>query len=116
MTNALPIIIAGGGIGGLTSAVALAQRGIETLVLERAPVLREAGAGITVQTNAYEDSRRARANWFVKQSERMGEIAQLRNPVGRAFRNAALKTRPDSATVRSVRKMYTPVPDPRAER
>ena len=46
------IIVAGGGIGGLTAAVALVQRGHQVQVLERAPELRPIGAGLTVQINA----------------------------------------------------------------
>ena len=40
-----PIIIAGGGIGGLAAALGLAQKGFEVTVLERAPVLGDIGAG-----------------------------------------------------------------------
>ena len=41
-----PIIIAGGGIGGLAAALGLAQKGYASLVLEKAPKLGEIGAGI----------------------------------------------------------------------
>lgn len=44
--------IAGAGIGGLTVAHALRQRGLEVEILERAPALRAAGSGITIQSNA----------------------------------------------------------------
>jgi len=46
------VLIAGAGIGGLTLACALAKKGIEARVFERAPSLGAAGAGITVQANA----------------------------------------------------------------
>lgn len=49
----MPIIIAGGGIGGLTAALAFAKKGIETLVLEQAPTLRETGAGIQLCPNVF---------------------------------------------------------------
>ncbi|VDC33612.1 FAD-dependent oxidoreductase [Pseudogemmobacter humi] len=44
--------IAGGGIGGLTAAAALAQRGHSVTVHERNPELREIGAGLFVWENA----------------------------------------------------------------
>jgi len=52
VTTPLHAIIAGGGIGGLTAAIALARVGVRSTVLERAPVLEEAGAGIQVSPNA----------------------------------------------------------------
>jgi 2-polyprenyl-6-methoxyphenol hydroxylase-like FAD-dependent oxidoreductase len=44
-------IIIGGGIGGLASAVALARRGWQVEVLERAPEFTEVGAGLSVWAN-----------------------------------------------------------------
>jgi salicylate hydroxylase len=46
------VIIAGGGIGGLTAALALARRGFRATVLERALRLDETGAGIQLSPNA----------------------------------------------------------------
>ena len=46
------VLIIGGGIGGLTTAVALQQRGIEAHVFEAAPELQAAGAGIWLPPNA----------------------------------------------------------------
>ncbi len=45
-------VVIGGGIGGLTAAIALQQTGWDVAVYERAPELREVGAGITLWTNA----------------------------------------------------------------
>jgi 2-polyprenyl-6-methoxyphenol hydroxylase-like FAD-dependent oxidoreductase len=45
------ILIAGGGIGGLTAALALTQRGFEVSVYEQAPELHELGAGIAIAPN-----------------------------------------------------------------
>jgi 2-polyprenyl-6-methoxyphenol hydroxylase-like FAD-dependent oxidoreductase len=45
-------IIIGGGIGGLTAAIALQRRGIAAHVYEAAPELRTVGAGISLPVNA----------------------------------------------------------------
>jgi len=47
----LHVLIAGGGIGGLTTALALQQAGIRVSVYEQAPVLGEVGAGLTLASN-----------------------------------------------------------------
>jgi len=47
------ILIAGGGIGGLATAIGLAQKGVATTVLEKASQLGEIGAGIQLGPNAF---------------------------------------------------------------
>jgi salicylate hydroxylase len=46
------VVISGGGIGGLTTALALAQRGFRVAVFERAERLDDVGAGIQLSPNA----------------------------------------------------------------
>jgi 2-polyprenyl-6-methoxyphenol hydroxylase-like FAD-dependent oxidoreductase len=48
-----PILIAGGGIGGLAVALGLAQKGIRSILLEKASTLGEIGAGIQLGPNAF---------------------------------------------------------------
>lgn len=45
-------IVVGGGIGGLSAAIALRQVGVEAVVFERAGEIREIGAGISLWSNA----------------------------------------------------------------
>lgn len=45
-------MVIGGGIGGLTAAIALRRVGVEAEVFERAPELRELGAGLGLYPNA----------------------------------------------------------------
>ncbi len=51
--NKEPVIIAGGGIGGLAAALALARKGYKSVVLEQAPQFGEIGAGIQIAPNAW---------------------------------------------------------------
>ncbi|MPZ57201.1 MAG: monooxygenase [Rhizobiales bacterium] len=48
----LKILIAGGGIGGITTALALRRRGIDAELFEQAEAFRQVGAGIQLSANA----------------------------------------------------------------
>jgi 3-hydroxybenzoate 6-monooxygenase len=50
---ALPVLIAGGGIGGLAAAVGLASKGFNVVVCEKASAFGEIGAGIQLGPNAF---------------------------------------------------------------
>ena len=51
--NRLPVLVVGGGIGGLSTALALARKGIPVQVLEQAPEFKEIGAGIQLGPNVF---------------------------------------------------------------
>src|SRR5579871_993119 len=70
------VLIIGGGIGGLTAAVALGRRGWQTSVFEAADELRPVGKGISVQINAMQVLERlglatavAAAGWPLERGE-----------------------------------------------
>lgn len=47
------VVIAGGGIGGLSAALALSRQGVAVRVLEQAEAFKEVGAGLQVGPNAF---------------------------------------------------------------
>ena len=46
------VLIVGGGFTGLTTAIALAERGVEVTLVEKAPAWARVGHGLTIQGNA----------------------------------------------------------------
>lgn len=88
-----PVLIAGAGIGGLTLACALAQRGVACRVFEKASVLRPVGAGITMQGNAM----RAFATIGLDQAVREAGSVPARGAIRRA--DGGLLAALDFATV-----------------
>jgi salicylate hydroxylase len=52
MAQDLPVLIAGGGIGGLSTGIALGRAGIDATVLERSTFAEDSGAGIQLGPNA----------------------------------------------------------------
>src|SRR5947208_3479794 len=51
LTQMRRALIAGAGVAGLASALALARAGLTVVVLERAPALEEFGAGLQLSPN-----------------------------------------------------------------
>jgi len=47
MSKALPVLVAGGGIGGLAAALALVRRGLQVKVLEQSPEIGEIESSIS---------------------------------------------------------------------
>lgn len=51
--KSMPVLIAGGGIGGLAAALALVRQGFTVQVLEQASEIGEIGAGVQLSPNAF---------------------------------------------------------------
>jgi 2-polyprenyl-6-methoxyphenol hydroxylase-like FAD-dependent oxidoreductase len=54
----------------------------------------------------YEQRRRAKVTMVVRRSWQIGRLAHLRNPLGRALRNAAMRHTPGSAVQRQFEAIY----------
>lgn len=96
MTPSLPVLVAGGGIGGLAAALALVRRGFKVKVLEQSPQIGEIGAGIQLGPNAFTafdvlgvgDKARSRAVYtdYMVMTDAIDETEVGRIPTGEAFR------------------------------
>lgn len=96
MTEQLPVIVAGGGIGGLAAALALVRQGFTVKVLEQAPEIGEIGAGIQLGPNAFHafdalgigDKARSRSVFTdeMVMHDALDETLIGRIPTGEAFR------------------------------
>jgi salicylate hydroxylase len=94
-SKTMPVLIAGGGIGGLAAALALTRRGFEVKVLEQAPEIGEIGAGIQLGPNAFHafdalgvgDKARGRAVYtdFMVMHDAVDEYQVGKIPTGEAF-------------------------------
>ena len=95
-TSSLPVLVAGGGIGGLAAALALTRRGLKVKVLEQAAELGEIGAGIQLGPNAFAafdalgvgPQARGRAVYtdYMVMHDALDEFQVGRIPTGEAFR------------------------------
>src|SRR5262245_1113014 len=91
-----PVLVAGGGIGGLAAALALVRQGYDVQVLEQAAQLGEIGAGIQLGPNAFSafdalgigEKARSRAVYHdeLVMHDALDESLVARVPVGEAFR------------------------------
>jgi 2-polyprenyl-6-methoxyphenol hydroxylase-like FAD-dependent oxidoreductase len=75
-------VVVGAGIGGLATAIALEQAGVEPIVLERAPQLQEAGFGLVVAANAVTALRSLGIRDAVAARGTRVQRAEIRNPRG----------------------------------
>jgi salicylate hydroxylase len=94
--ESLPILVAGGGIGGLAAALALVRQGFSVKVLEQSAQLGEIGAGIQLGPNAFAafdalgigEKARGRAVYTdeMVMHDALDETLVGRIPTGEAFR------------------------------
>ena len=94
--SALPVLVAGGGIGGLAAALALVRQGFAVKVMEQAPHIGEIGAGIQFGPNAFAaldalgigEKARSRAVYTdeMVMHDALDETLVGRIPTGEAFR------------------------------
>lgn len=96
MNNKLPVLVVGGGIGGLAAALALVRRGLRVKVLEQSAEIGEIGAGIQLGPNAFHafdalgvgEKARSRAVYtdYMVMTDAIDEYEVGRIPTGEAFR------------------------------
>lgn len=79
------ILVIGGGICGLTTAIALIRQGFEVLVFERSDALREVGAGITLWSNAMYALKKIGIDQFILENGRVVQNFEFLNSKGRSF-------------------------------
>ena len=94
--SSLPVLVAGGGIGGLAAALALVRRGFTVKVLEQSPQIGEIGAGIQLGPNAFHafdalgvgEKARGRAVYtdYLVMHDALDEYQIGKMPTGEAFR------------------------------
>jgi salicylate hydroxylase len=92
----LPVLVAGGGIGGLAAALALVRQGYSVKVLEQSPEIGEIGAGIQLGPNGFHafdalgvgERARSRAVYtdFMVMHDAVDERLVGKIPTGEAFR------------------------------
>jgi len=72
------VIIAGGGTGGLATAIALRKAGIEPLVLEQAPAFVAIGAGLGLYANAMKALSHLGADAYWRQTAARIDVSEQR--------------------------------------
>lgn len=85
------VLIIGGGIGGATAALALQKIGVEALLFERAPELKEVGAGIALWNAPYRVLERLGTGEKIRQFSTPLRFGLFGSAAGKVFRRMDLE-------------------------
>lgn len=104
--NDQPILVAGGGIGGLAAALGLAQKGYKTLVLERVQELGVRGGDLARAFESYRAKCVHQTTRVQIQSRMIGD--HIYHPDGghAALRNAIMRSMPPEDYYDSLQWLY----------
>jgi len=91
-SNRARALVIGGGIGGLSAAIALRQAGLDVTVFERAPEIREVGAGLQIWSNATHALKKLGVADRVIEAGSLIERFQFRSPNGKILIDADVGT------------------------
>lgn len=94
--------IIGGGIGGLSAALALRKAGLEVEVFERAQALKERGAGLGILSNAVGALRSLGVEGALETRGQVIDDFKLLDSQGRLLSNLPIKQLQEEIGVRSV--------------
>jgi 2-polyprenyl-6-methoxyphenol hydroxylase-like FAD-dependent oxidoreductase len=90
--QSLRIAIAGGGLGGLTAALALLRRGFEVIAYDHASALAEVGAGVQPRCldASRDDPQAAPRRYEELRIDKTSRIVRGATEAGKRFHNPAL--------------------------
>lgn len=87
----MKIIIVGGGIAGLATAIALEKHGIEPVIYEAAPEIKPVGAGIALSVNAYKALKALGLEEAILQKGNFYQAGELKTHSGKTLSRASLE-------------------------
>jgi 2-polyprenyl-6-methoxyphenol hydroxylase-like FAD-dependent oxidoreductase len=79
----MKLVILGGGIAGLTAAIALQRIGLQALVYEAAPEIRAVGAGLVLAANAIKAFKKLQIDQAVMAQGRLLDAFSIKDEKGR---------------------------------
>ena len=95
-------IVVGGGIGGLTAAIALRRAGVDVSIYERAQELKERGAALGVTSNAVAALRALGIHGALEAQGAVVEVFRIHDARGRQIADIPMKELQQELGVPSV--------------